>query len=489
MSVVVRRMAEDAEVAKAPGITQWIPLPYGAFRTFLRDPLAFQLDARERFGDVFRFRVGPLLVHFLYHPDYVRHVLHDQQKNYLRGWHYRLLQRLLGDNLVVSEGDYWMRQRRLAQPAFLRARLTGYAEVMVDATSQMLARWRGIAAAGEPIDIGAEMSRVALAIAGRTLFSRDVSNEADAVGQTFSLIGGYLVQRIHHPFTSLPGWVPTPTNLRFQRAVRTLNEIVLGLIRDRRREGRDHGDLLSMLLQARDEETSAAMSDEQLRSEVLTFLLAGHETTATALTWTWYFLASHAPVQEWVREEVVAVLGGRLPTLADVLHLNRARMVIEEAMRLCPPVWAVTRQVVRDDEIGGYHIPARSTVILCPFVTHRHPEFWEHPDDFDPERFTPERVAQRARGAYFPFLSGPHQCIGNEFAMLEMRLIVAMVLREFDVALLPGQSIQPRGSLTLRPGGPVQTALQSRGKADTQNKPVELSATAVGPPQQSHLRV
>jgi cytochrome P450 len=482
-------MAEDVEVAKAPGITQWVPLPYGAFRTFLRDPLAFLLEAQKRFGDVFRFRVGPVLTHFLFHPDHVRHVLHDQQKNYLRGWHYRLLQRLLGENLVVSEGDYWMRQRRLAQPAFLRARLAGYVAAMVDATSRMLARWHGIAAAGKAIDIGAEMSRLALAIAGRTLFSRDISSDADAVGQTFSIISGYLVRRIHHPFTSLPSWVPTPTNLRFQRAARTLNEIVLGLIRDRRREGRDHGDLLSMLLQARDEDTGAAMSDEQLRSEVLTFLLAGHETTATALTWTWYFLASHAPVQERVRQEVIAVLSGRLPTLADVLHLDSARMVIEEVMRLCPPIYAVTRQVVRDDAIGGYHIPARSTVVLCPFVTHRHPEFWEHPGVFDPERFTAERAAQRAKGAYFPFLSGPHQCIGNEFAMLEMRLIVAMVLRDFDVALLPGPSIQPRRSLTLRPGGPVQTSLQSRGKADAQYQPAEPSATADGPPQQSPVRV
>ncbi len=446
-------------MAQAPGITQWLPLPYGAFRAFLRTPLDFQLRARERFGDVVRFRIGPLLTHFVYHPDHVRRVLHDHQKNYLRGWHYHLLRRLLGDNLVVSEGDSWIRQRRLAQPAFLRQRLAGYADIMVDATAQLLARWRALTTADKTIDVAPEMSRVALAIAGRTLFGRDASDKADAVGKTFPVAGGYLEQRFNNPFTTLPLWAPTPNNLRFKRAVRTLNEIVLALIRERRHEGRDHGDLLSMLLQARDEETGAAMSDEQLRSQVLTFFLAGHETTATALTWTWYFLASHAAIRERVRAEAVAVLADRQPTIADVGHLHLTRMVIEEAMRLCPPIWAVPRQAVHDDEIGGYRIPARSTVALCPFVTHRHPDFWEKPDVFDPDRFAPELVAQRPKGAYFPFLSGPHQCIGNEFALLEMRLIVAMVLREFDLELLPGQTIQPMGSLVLRPSGPVRLAL------------------------------
>ena len=273
-------------MVRAPGIAQWVPLPYGEFRPFLRDPLDFLLRARERFGDVFRFRIGPLLIHFVYHPDHVRRVLHDNPKNYLRGWQYHLLRRLLGDNLVVSEGDSWRRQRRLAQPAFQRQRMAGYADVMVDATSQLVARWYDIASAGKSIDIAPEMSRLALAIAGRTLFDRDVSHEADAVGGAFAVAGRYLERRLNEPFTSPPAWVPTPANLRFKEAVRTLNEIVLALVRERRHEGRDHGDLLSMLMQARDEETGESMTDDQLRSQALTFLLAGHETTATALTWT-----------------------------------------------------------------------------------------------------------------------------------------------------------------------------------------------------------
>jgi cytochrome P450 len=444
----------------APGLAAWLPLPVGHFRRFLRQPLQFQLDARRRFGDVFRFRIGPLLVHFLYHPDHVRRVLYEHQKNYLRGWHYRFLRRQMGDNLVVSEGDYWMRQRRLAQPAFLRPRLSGYADVMADATSQMLARWGDLAAKGQDIGVGREMSRVALAIAGRTLFDRDISDEADVVGQAFPAVGAYLERRFNSPFTTPPPWVPTPAGVRFRRAVRSLNEIVLGLVRQRRADGQDHGDLLSMLLAARDPDTGAAMSDDQVRSEVLTFLLAGHETTATALTWTWYLLATYPAVRERVRAEAVAVLGDRRPTVADVGQLNQTRMAIEESMRLYPPIWAVPRQAVADDQIGGFRIPAGSTVCLCPFVTHRHPDVWERPDEFDPDRFSPERSAGRPKGAYFPFLGGPHQCIGNEFAMLEMRLVVAMVLREFDLELAPGQTVEPKGSIALRPAGPVRVRLR-----------------------------
>jgi cytochrome P450 len=447
-------------VPTAPGITQWIPLPYGLLKEFLRDPLGYQLRARERFGDVFRSRIGPTLVHFLYHPDHVRRVLYDHQKNYPRAWHYRLLRSLLGNGLVASEGDHWRRQRRLAQPAFHRQRLGGYAQVMVQATSGMLARWEETAAARSGLDIGGEMSRLTLAIAGLTLFSRDPSQDAGVVGRTFGELACYLEHRFNHPFISLPAWVPTARNRRMKDAARTLNGVVLALIRERRREDRDHGDLLSMLMQARDEETGEAMTEDQVRSEALTFLVAGQETTSTALTWTWFLLGTHPSIRRSVREEVRRVLGDRLPTIEDVPQLIATRMTIEESMRLYPPVWALAREAAQEDEIGGYRIPARSTVMVSPFVTHRHPAFWERPEVFDPDRFTPERVAQRPKGAYFPFLGGPHQCIGNEFAMLEMCLIAAMVLQRFDVELLPDQAIRPKAALTLRPSAPVEVALK-----------------------------
>ncbi len=447
---------------RAPGLRLWLPLPGGRFREFLRDPLGFQFRARAQYGDVFRLQVGPLLNHFVFHPDHVRYVLHERPKNFVRGWHYGVLRGLCGDNLIVSEGDYWRRQRRLAQPAFHRSRLTGYADIMVDATLRLRARWQAEAGQGE-IDVGQEMSRLALAIASRTLFDRDISYDADVVGRSLRIVMAHLEHRLNHPFTTLPKLFPTPGNLRFRGAARILSKIVLDLVRERRRSARDHGDLLSMLMQAQDEETSEAMTDEQLRSEALAFLLAGHETSATALTWTWYLLATHIEVQTRLREEVQNAVGDRPPTLADLPQLPLTRMVLEESMRLYPPVWTLPRQAVERDAIGGFDIPARSTVLLCQAVTHRHPKVWEQPDVFDPDRFSPERAAAIPKGAYFPFLGGPHQCIGQEFAMLEMRLVVALLVQAFELRLVPGQSIQPHASVALRPAGPVRVLLRTVG--------------------------
>lgn len=450
-------------MATAPGLACWLPLPLGSLKAFVRDPLSFQLQARARFGDVFRFRIGPMIVHFLYHPDHVRHVLQDHQKLYPRGWHYRIVRQLVGNGLVVSDGEYWRRQRRLAQPAFSRPRLSRYAEVMVDAASRTLDRWEQAAAARRPVDVVAEMTRLALVIAGQTLFSRDPTGDAEAVGHAFHDLDRHLMQRFHHPLTSLPTWVPTASNRRMATAVRTLNGLMAAMIQERRREGHDRGDLLSMLMQVRDEETGDRMTDEQLCSEALTFFVAGHETTATALTWTVYLLASHPSIQSQVREEINRTLGGTRPTVDDVPHWTFTRRVLDESMRLYPPVWAVAREAAQTDIVGGYRIPARSTVVLSPFVTHRHPDFWERPEAFDPDRFLPEREELRPRYAYFPFLGGPHQCIGNEFALLEMKLIVAMIVQRFNVTLASNAGLSPTASLTLCPNGPVHIVLnQSR---------------------------
>jgi cytochrome P450 len=451
-------------MAVAPGITHRFPLLYGNWAALLRDPLQFQMQARERFGDVFRFRIGPVVVHFLYHPEHVRRVLSENQKNYLRGWHYGLMRRVFGANLTVSEGPFWLRQRRLAQPAFNRQRLPEYAKVIVDAANQLVSRWRDRSGDDTALEARHEMSRVTLAITSRTLFDRDVSREADKVGQAFAILGQYFEYRFNHPISAAPAWVPTPTNRRFRKAVSTINEIVREIVRERLRDQTDHGDLLSMLVQARDEETGQRMTEEELRAEVVNFLLAGYETTATALTWTWYLLASHAEVRERVREEIRAVVGDRPPSVADAPQLNFIRAVIHESMRLYPPVWIMPRQVVANDEIRGFRIPKRSTVFLCPYVTHRHPDFWDKPEVFDPDRFTAERSAARFKEAYFPFLSGPHQCIGNEFAMLEMQLVIARVLQEFDVTIRPGQDIKPKATLGLWPASAIWLAVKSHAQ-------------------------
>lgn len=451
-------------MAVAPGITHSIPVLYGNWAALLRDPLEFQMRAREKFGDVFRFRIGPVVVHFLYHPEHVRRVLSENQKNYVRGWHYGLMRRVFGANLTVSEGPFWLRQRRLAQPAFNRQRLPEYAKVMVDAANQLVSRWREMSRDNTAIEARREMSRVTLATTSRTLFDRDASRDADEVGQAFAVLGQYFEYRFNHPISAPPSWVPTPTNRRFRWAVSTINNIVREIVRERMRDEADHGDLLSMLIQARDDETGQRMTEDELRAEVVNFLLAGYETTATALTWTWYLLASHAEVRERVREEVRVVVGDRLPTAADAPQLNFTRTVIQETMRLYPPVWIMPRQVVANDEIRGFRIPKRSTVFLCPYVTHRHPDFWDKPEVFAPDRFTAEHSAGRFKEAYFPFLSGPHQCIGNEFAMLEMQLVIARVLQEFDVTICPGQEIKPKATLGLWPASAIWLAVKSHAE-------------------------
>lgn len=456
MALLARKKQVDS--VRAPGITHRIPVPYGQWAELLADPLGFQSRAQERFGDIFRFTIGPVVVHFLYHPDHVRRVLYDHQKNYLRGWHFALLRRVFGKNLTVSEGAFWLRQRRLAQPAFNRQRLAEYSKVMVDAASDLVSRWHSLPP-DQPIEARRELSRLTLAITSRTLFDRDASGEANEVGQAFGVLGEYFEYRLDHPISAAPSWVPTATNRRFKNAVSTLNEVVRQIIRERFRDETDHGDLLSMLIAASDEDTGERMTEDQLRAEVINFLLAGYETTATALTWTFYLLASHTAVCQRVRDEIKKVIGDRLPVASDAAQLPYLRSVIYESLRLYPPVWIVPRQVVKKDEIDGFRIPRRSTVFLCPYITHRHPDFWEEPEVFNPDRFTADRVTQLPKGAYFPFLGGAHQCIGNEFAMLEMQLAIARVLQEFEISVMPDQVIRPKASLGLWPSGPVWLAV------------------------------
>lgn len=446
----------------APGFSQWIPLPVGPIGTVLKDPLQFQLSAQERFGDVVRFRSGPLLLHFLYHPDHVRRVLHDAPKNYLRGWQYKLLQRLFGNNLVAAEGDFWLRQRRLTQPAFHRQRLSTYSGAIMEATENLITQWEKVADTGRVLDVVPEMSRLALAVATRAFFSRDMSHEADTVGRAFGTIQHYLQDRYNYPFTSLPAWVPTNRNRRFTHSRHILYTLVRGLIQDRHNAIQQYNDLLSMLLSAEDPETGEKMDDEQLCSEVLTFLIAGHETTATALAWTLYFLGKNGEIRKRAAAEVKRVLGDRSPSETDLPKLLPIRMILEESMRLCPPIWIIARQAIQEDSMGEFRIPARSTVLLSQYVTHRHSAFWDEPELFNPERFRPDLVERRPKGVFFPFLGGPHQCIGQEFAMFEMQLVLIRILQSVDWELLPGEEIRPRAALTLRPNAPVQVRLTRR---------------------------
>ncbi len=323
---------------------------------------------------------------------------------------------------------------------------------MTDVAGSTLERWTTLSAGEQPIDICAEMSRLTLRVAGRTLFGTDLTHAADAVGP--SLIEALALMNTRAMgFVQLPMWIPTPTNWRLSRALGTLDRLVMEIIENRRLAGDERHDLLGILLSAKDTESGEGLSTRQLRDEVMTFVLAGHETTAVALTWTFHLLSQHPEVESRVRKEVDLILGRRLPTFDDLPELRFMRMVIEEATRLYPPVWAIFRQAIGSDSIRDFKVPEAAGIAICPYVTHRHPRLWPDPDRFDPERFAPERVRDRHRFAYIPFGGGPRLCIGSEFALMEAQLVLAMTLQRYRMRPMSGRTIEPESRLTLRPRG------------------------------------
>ena len=421
------------------------------------------LDAADRYGDLVHLKVGPYHCYLLSRPDDIKHVLHDNYRNYHKSPLYERLKDGVGDGLVTSEGAFWLRQRRLAQPAFHRDRLAAMVDAMVGAIDKTLDRWEGVAARGETIDLVAEMMDLTQRIIVRTMFSTDLGPAAEVVKRTWPIVN----QHIGDAFwaTKLELLLPLPANRRFRRALQELDAVVYGIIDDRRRSGVDQSDLLSMLLSARDEETGERMTDRHLRDEVITMLLAGHETTSLALSWTYFLLSEQPEVDHRIGEEARRVIDGRRATFADVERLTLARMVIQEALRLYPPAWGFSRVALADDRIGDYPLPAGSLVFIIPFVVHRRPELWPDPERFDPERFTPDRMAARPRFAYLPFGGGPRQCIGNQFASVEASLILAKIAERYQVRLTPGQRIAAEPLITLRPKPGIRATLVARGAA------------------------
>lgn len=429
---------------------------FGSIRDVQRNPLRFYVDTRQQYGDIVRLRALPSYYWYLVsHPRDVEHVLQTNQANYRKPdvAFNRPMSLLTGESLLTSEGQYWRRQRRLAQPAFHRAKLAALAGVMTESAQITAARWEELAQSNQIVDISAEMTRLTLQVASRTLFSIDVSGAADVMGSAMRVTFEYINHRMLNLF-ALPESIPTLRNRRFLQARRTLDELVYRIISERRRDltaCKEANDLLAMLLVARDEETGEGMTDRQLRDEVITLMLAGHETGASALAWTWYLLDAHPNVAVKLRAELKNVLSGRVPTFDDLSHLPYTRMIFDEAMRLYPPAWGLLREAIQQDEIGGYRIPAKSLVLVCQWVTHRHPDVWESSNEFDPERFAPERAKARPKFAYFPFGGGARGCIGANFALMEAQLILATLAQRFTPRLVAGHKVEPDPTFTLRP--------------------------------------
>ncbi|MGE5191356.1 MAG: cytochrome P450, partial [Deltaproteobacteria bacterium] len=340
-------------------------------------------------------------------------------------------------------------QRRLMQPVFQPRYLARMIDVMTSTTAAMLERWRPVAASGRPLDVASEMMRLTCTIVGKALFGTDVGHDIGTIEGSATVLMEHAWRRLEKIVDFPVSW-PTPANLRFRRARRGLEKIVWRIIHDRRQSGQQADDLLTLLLRQKDEATGASLSDQDVRNETITLLLAGHETTANSLTWTWYCLSRFPVAARRIQAEVAAVVGRRMPTVEDLPRLEYTNRVYREALRLYPPIWIMERRVLADDAIAGYQIPSGSALVISPYVTHRHPEFWNDPEAFDPDRFLPERIAGRPPHAYIPFGSGQRQCIGRDFAMMEALLILAMVTRQYGLDLFPGHPVEPKPGITLR---------------------------------------
>jgi cytochrome P450 len=429
----------------------------GVMAEFNSDSLAFIERCRD-YGDIVRMRFFYLTVNFLYNPEHIEYVLSTNAKNFIKSRSLRtpFFRRLVGNGLLTSEGEEWKRQRRLAQPAFHRQRINAYGEVMVDYTQRLIGGWKQ----NEVRDIHRDMMRLTLEVVVKTLFNAEVSGEADKVERALS--------ELVKPFASqatlkwiLDNRLPTATHHRFNAAAREIDEIVYRIIAERRSSGSDEGDLLSMLLAAHDEDGSQ-MTDRQLRDEVMTLFLAGHETTALTLSWAWYLLAQNPEVEAKFHAELDEVLAGRMPTVADMPHLKYTEMIAKESMRLYPPAYGVAREAINDFELGGYRVRAGSQLFMFQWATQRDPRYFTEPNRFYPGRWNEEFSNSLPKYAYFPFGGGPRACIGSYFAMMEVILLLATIGSKFRFSLVPEHPVSLMPAMSLRPTNGIKVSVEIR---------------------------
>ena len=430
---------------------------WGNTAPFQADRLGFMRDVARDYGGVVNLRFAYRKVWLVTEPEVIESVLVTHARQFRKHFGLRLNPIVLGNGLLTSEGDFWLRQRRLAQPAFQRPQVALYASSFVDHTARMLDRWRP----GESRDVLPEMMALTLGIASKTLFGADADDHAEQVRSALQVVQEEFVRRLMR-FLQPPMWIPTAGNRRLKQAAHDLDSIIYDFIRQRRASGEHRDDLLSRLLHARDAGDKTGMTDKQLRDECLTIFLAGQETTALALSWAWYLLAQHPEVAARVYAEVDSVLAGRTPTMDDLPRLPETEHALLESMRLYPPAFIVGREALVDIDIAGYRCARGTTILMPETVVHRDPRFFENPDDFRPERWRDNLEKRLPNCVYFPFGAGPRICIGQLFAMVEMTMVLAMIAQRFQFTLKPGQTVTPGVQFTLRPNPGVPTILTPR---------------------------
>lgn len=396
----------------------------------------------------------------VFNPDYVKYILQENHRHYIKSFGYDALKLLLGEGLLTSEGDFWIRQRRLVQPAFHKERMAGLVQVMATCVQQMLDEWKTNYRPGDEVNVSYEMNRLALLVVTRTLFQSNVTEEdIRQINHSLSVVIEGGAERIRNPFR-LPDWLPTTKNRSEKEALHTINTIVHRIIHERLQDERRYDDLLDMLIHTRDEDTGEGMDPVQLRDEVMTIFIAGHETTANALAFAWYLLGRHTDADTRLRDEANQCLQDRMPALADMKALVYTRQVIDETLRLYPPAWIIGRKSTREETFGEYTVPAGTTMALPAYVIQHSERYWPQPEKFDPSRFDEQHIQAIQKFSYFPFGGGPRLCIGQMFAIYEMQIILSMVRRQYRLESAPGFILQMQPLITLRMKEPLRMILR-----------------------------
>jgi len=420
----------------------------GVMPEMVSDMLGLFTNTAREYGGIAQFKLLNKTYLLVTNPDYVKYILQDNYKNYVRGRSVETGRVLLGNGLPLIDGDFWLRERRILQPAFHRERLEKLANVVTNVIDGFIQDWEAKSRTDQALDLDDEMMRLTLTVIIKSMFSAEIDDKIQSLSQAFNVASKFMLWRSQQMWAP-PLSVPIPRNVEYIQALKVLNDTIYPLIEDRRKNPKD--DLLGMMLEMHDANTGEGMSDQQARDEVVTLFFAGHETTAATMAWAFYLLSQHPEVEEQMRVEIKNVLNGRQPAFADLPKLVYLQQVINEVLRLYPSAYLFAREAVVDDLLDGYAIPANTLIFITPFVTHRDPKYWPDPERFDPDRFTAEQVARRPRHVYYPFGEGPHVCLGNNFALMEMQLILAMTLQRFRLRLLPNHPIAFKPEATLRP--------------------------------------
>ncbi len=421
-------------------------------RDLRADRLGLMSGAVREYGDAVRVAIGPKKLYIFNHPDHAKHVLADNAANYHKGIGYTEAKRALGDGLLTSEGALWKEQRRTIQPVFQHKRIAAQADVIIDEALGLVERLGAHRGVGQSVDVLSEITALTLGVLGSTLLDADLG-AFESIGHSFEAVQDQAMFEME-TLGLVPQWLPLKRQLEFRKARADLERIMEILVVQRKASPSEAGDdVLTRLISSTGKETDKRVADRRMRDELVTLLLAGHETTASTVGWTLNLVSQHPRVRDRLHEEAVAVYGARRPAYEDLTRLRYTNMVLQETMRLFPPVWILTRRAVGADEVGGYHVPAGAEVLICPYILHRHPKYWADPDRFDPERFNPDVPSNRPRYAHIPFGAGPRFCVGNHLGMMEATFIISTLMRDLRLEKVPGFQVKPEPMLSLRLGG------------------------------------